>query len=60
MRPSDAEDAARRLRQSLELFEAQKELNKAGDAAAHPHLTDQELERRFWRRMRARKEAQWN
>lgn len=60
MRTFDPQKAARQLQQSFEIFEVQKELNKAGDAAKHPHLEPQELERRFWRRMRARKDAQWN
>ena len=60
MRTFDPQKAARQLQQSFEIFEVQKELNKAGDAATHPDLEPQELERRFWRRMRARKDAQWN
>lgn len=56
----EQQEAERRLQQSFELLEVQKELNKAGDAAKHPGLEPQELERRFWRRMRARKDAQWN
>ncbi len=34
-----------------------KELNKARDAAENPGLSQSELERRFWRRMRAAKES---
>ncbi|MCA1754963.1 MAG: hypothetical protein LC641_09765 [Spirochaeta sp.] len=59
MRTFDPTEAERWLNQTLELFEVQKELNKAGDAAQHPELKPEELESRFWRRMRARKDAQW-
>ncbi len=55
----DPREAHHRLTQTLELLEVQKELNKAGDAAQHPELKPEELEGRFWRRMRARKDLQW-
>jgi len=59
MRTLDPREAHHRLTQTLELLAVQKELNKAGDAAQHPELKPEELEGRFWRRMRARKDAQW-
>lgn len=48
-----------RLERAFELLELQKELHKAGEAAENPELGDEELEVRFWRKMRARKERQW-
>lgn len=54
--PFDPALAARRLEQTVELTETLKELQKAADAANNPELTDSELERRFWRRMRRRRE----
>ena len=64
MRFADGETSAtpaeRRLERAFELLELQKELHKANDAAQNPEFSNTELEARFWRNMRARKERQWS
>ena len=45
------------IEQSLELLAVLQELSMAADAAKNPHLNTAQLEQRFWRRMRDRKEG---
>ncbi|TVR62513.1 MAG: hypothetical protein EA426_01735 [Spirochaetaceae bacterium] len=55
----DGERAARNLQKTFELIETLKELNIAGDRDQNPGIDRRELERRFHRRMRARKDRSW-
>ena len=55
----DSGRAARNLEKTFELIETLKELNIAGDSGQNPGLGRPELERRFHRRIRARKDRSW-